>query len=136
MTSRARVLDIYARREAAQVAGLGRAARHAAHEQAEAEALVTRLRAMALDVQVGSGPVLAATLRASGMLAASLTEEAARQDARAETAGHEVARLRQKMGFHDRRSRFGETAAAAVRQAEAEAAEARAEAARPTRRRG
>ncbi len=136
MTSRARLFELYARREAAHAAGLGRAASHAVSERAEAEASVARLEMLAQQMQVGSGPILAAHLRASGLLVTGLVEEAARQGARAEFAGQEAARLRQKMSFHDRRCSFGETAAATARAADAEVAEARAEAARPVPRRG
>lgn len=136
MTSRARIFDLYARREAAQVAGLGRAVSRAANELATAEAAGARLRRLAEEVHSLPGPTLAANLRACGLLATGLVEEAVRQGDKAELAGAEVARLRQKMNFHDRRCQFGETAAAAARVADAEAAEARAEAARPVPRRG
>jgi hypothetical protein len=136
MTSRARIFDLYARREAALVAGLGRAVSRAAGEVAMAEAAGARLRQIAQDVQLAPGPTLAANLRACGMLATGLSEEAARQHDKAALAAAEVARLRQKMTFHDRRCQFGETAATNARLADAEAAEARAEAARPVPRRG
>jgi hypothetical protein len=136
MTSRARIFDLYARREAAQVAGLGRAVSRAVSARAEAEATCARLRQIAQEIQMTSGPTIAANLRDRGMLASGLVEEAARQDEKAALAGAEAARLRQTMNFHDRRCQFGETAAANARIAEAEAAEARAEAARPVPRRG
>ena len=136
MTSRARLYDLFARREAAQAAGFGRAISRAVSERTEAEASVARLQMMAQQMQVGSGSLLAADLRAAGFLVSGLVEEAARQGQRADFAGVEADRLRQKMNFHDRRCEFGETSAATARAADAEVDEARAEAARPVPRRG
>jgi len=130
-----KALRYYARRESARVAGLGRAVSQAAYESANAEATGARLRRMAQDVQTGTGPMLAANLRASGLLATGLVEEAERQGQKAENAGNEAARLRLTMGLHDRRRLFGENAANSVRMAEAEDAEAREMAARPVVRR-
>jgi hypothetical protein len=135
MTSRARLYDLYSRREAARVAGLGRALSQAVAERAEAEAKGARLQQLVRDIQAGSGPSLAATLRASGLLATSLAEEAHRQDLCAENAGMEATRLRQTMGLHDRRRLFGEQAADLARKAEAEEREAREQANRPPPRR-
>lgn len=136
MTSRAKLFDLYARREAAHAAGLGREVSRAVSERTEAEASVARLQMMAQQMQVGSGPLLAASLRASGLLVSGLVEEAERQGRKADLAGVKAARLIQKMNHHDRRRHFGETAAATARTADAEAAETRAEAARAVPRRG
>lgn len=136
MTSRARIFDLYSRREAARVAGLGRAVSQAVAERAEAEAKGARLHQLVRDIQTGSGPSLAATLRASGLLATSLAEEAVRQVQRAEHAATEAAKLRLTMGLHDRRRLFGEQAADLARKAEAEEREAREQASRPPPRRG
>ena len=135
MTSRAKLYDLYARRESARVAGLGRSVSQAMTESAEAEAKGERLRQLARDIQIAAGPSLAATLRASGLLASGLAEEADRQGMRAETAGNEAARLRVTLGLHDRRRLFGEKAAELARKTEAEAAEARELATRPPLRR-
>ncbi len=135
MTSRAKLFDLYARREAAQAAGLGREVSRAVSERAEAQASASRLQRMAQQMQPGFGPLLAASLRANGLLVSGLVEEAERQVRKADFAGDEAARLIQKMNHHDRRRHFGETAAATARAADAEAAEARAEAARPVPRR-
>ncbi|NEX45285.1 hypothetical protein [Pseudotabrizicola algicola] len=135
MTSRARLFDLYARRESARAAGLGRAVVQVTAEQAEAEARSQRLRHFAQEIQVAKGPLLAADLRALGHLAATLVQEAESQDVRAEAALREAVRLRKSMSQHDRRRHFGETAAMQARLAEAEEAEARAEASRPPARR-
>jgi hypothetical protein len=135
VTSRARLYSLYARREAAAVAGLGRAVADAASEHAKAEARSAKLRQLAQEMHLLSGPSLAANLRANGMLTTGLVEEAERQSRMAENVSVEIARLRQTLGLHDRRRHFGETAATAARAAEQEEAEARAEAARPPHRR-
>ena len=131
MTSRARLFSLYARREAVQIAAFGRSVTQAASEHDEAKALGARLQQMALDIQIEVGPVSAATLRASGLLATSLVEEAERQSSRAAHAQHEVARLRVTIGCHDRRRQFGEAAATNARSAILDAAEAREESSRP-----
>lgn len=136
MTSRARVFDLYARREAARVAGLGRAVSQAMAERAEAEAKGARLHQLVRDIQTVPGPSLAATLRASGLLATSLAEEADRQGQRAQNAGTEAERLRLTLGLHDRRRLFADQAASLARKAEAEEREAREQASRPPPRQG
>jgi len=132
MRSRARLYDLYAQREFARVAGLGRAMTQVISELADAKASAARLQRMSQETQVANGPLLAATLRARGLLTSELVEEADRQNHRVEHAQQEAERLRQAMTLHDRRRLFGQTAATNARAADAEAAEARAEAARPT----
>ena len=131
MSSRARIFDLYARRESARVVGLGREIMQISAEHAEAAGRSLRLRNMAQEIQPGIGPFLAANLQAIGLLAATLTQEADNQDVRAQAALRETLRLRQSMSLHDRRRHFGETAAASARVEEADEAAARAEAMRP-----
>lgn len=135
MTSRARVFDLFAQREAARLADLGRATQKAAAAQAQAETAAARLGLMAREMHQSAGPCLAADLRANGLLTTRLVEEAGQLIEVAGQAAAERLRLRQQIWHHEQRRVFGETAASHARAAEKDEEERRAEAARPAPRR-
>jgi len=134
MRSRAQLFSLYARREAAEGARLGRTLAASLADEAEAWSMSDRLLRLMTDIAPQRGRMVAAGLRDAGLLAASLAAEAARQQARAGAVRPEIDRLRALIGRHDRRRQFGDSAATAARIADAEVIEAREDAARPIRR--
>ena len=135
MTSRARIFDLFAMREATRIAGLGHELQQVSVRLEEAVQSGARLSRMAQDIRPASGPGLAADLRAGGMLTTRLLDEADRLAETSARAAEEALRLRQALGQHDQRRRFGTSSAVSARVAEAEEAEARADTTRPQPRR-
>jgi DNA repair exonuclease SbcCD ATPase subunit len=135
MTDRERLFTLIARRESARAASLGQAIAQVRAQQAEAEAMGSRLRRLTQDMAPATGPMLASQLRAAGMLAQELESEVDRISARADHAKTESARLRGMVILHERRRETAQSAAAAARAAEAEAVAARIDAQSPAPRR-
>lgn len=135
-TSRAQIFSLYARREAARGAVLGRALATARAQEAEALRMADRLKRLLGDMAAPRGQIAAAGLRDAALLAATLAAEAARHEARAGAEAPEIARLRALVGQHEQRRSFGERAAAAASADAAAASEAREDAARAPYRRG
>jgi hypothetical protein len=132
MTGRARLFTLMARAEAMRLAQTGRAMTQAQTELARAEAMDNRLRHLLDALPRAAGPVSVASLRDTGLMLTQLAAEAADHAAAASAARLRVADLRVSMAGHDQRRRRGEEAAQAARRTEAEQAEAKQDAARPT----
>jgi hypothetical protein len=128
MNGRSRILNLYARREFVLGAQAGVVLATTLARQSDARHMSDRLQRLVHDVAVPKGEIVAAGLRDAGLLAAALSAEADRHAASADAAAQEIARLRARIGAHDRRRSTSEAAAAAARAAEVAEAEARAEA--------
>lgn len=128
---RARVFQLFARREAARAALLAPGLARACADQAKSERLAERLTDLAKTTNLGAGPMLGADLRSTAQFVAGLTTEAERHRSIAIDQAKTAAHLRRNIAGHSLRQQFADRSAQnAMAEAEAEA-EARRAAALP-----